>query len=286
MKGGERTLRNDFAVFILSKGRPNAQITYSTLRSSGYTGAIHILCDNMDDTIDEYRENYGDEVLVFDKVKWSEKSDRMSNENAYNVLLPARNAVTEIAKDLGYKYYMQIDDDISRFTHKWLDDNGDMNSVEVSKMDGILEAMIEYISSTPIISLTFTLPVFYQFGAEGAMKDGLLHDAYNTYLMSVDEPVTFKGMLTEDYIGISNSQIVGDLVYAITDIMYDSPKQGTNEGGLNDAYSDGDWWMVKIYALIANPGNVKLIARDEGVIDIRTNINQRVPKILNEKWRH
>jgi len=41
----------DFAVFILSHGRPNDVITYKTIIKQGYTGKIFIILDNEDNTI-------------------------------------------------------------------------------------------------------------------------------------------------------------------------------------------------------------------------------------------
>ena len=45
---------NDFAVFILSHGRPDNVITYKTLRTSGYTGPVYIVVDNEDDSLAKY----------------------------------------------------------------------------------------------------------------------------------------------------------------------------------------------------------------------------------------
>ena len=58
---------HDFAVFILSHGRPSKVITATTLKRQGYTGSIFIVVDNEDRHIDDYRKIYGDSVVVFDK---------------------------------------------------------------------------------------------------------------------------------------------------------------------------------------------------------------------------
>ena len=44
-----QTMKNkDFAVFILTHGRPDNVITYNTLKKAGYTGDIYIVIDNED----------------------------------------------------------------------------------------------------------------------------------------------------------------------------------------------------------------------------------------------
>ena len=39
---------NNFAVFILTHGRPDNVITIKTLRQSGYTGKVYFIIDNED----------------------------------------------------------------------------------------------------------------------------------------------------------------------------------------------------------------------------------------------
>ena len=49
----------DFAVFILTHGRPDNVKTLSTLKKCGYTGKIYFIVDNEDKTIEQYQNNYG-----------------------------------------------------------------------------------------------------------------------------------------------------------------------------------------------------------------------------------
>ena len=57
----------EFAVFIMVHGRPDKMWTYHTLRKAGYTGKIYLVADDLDKTVDQYKEKYGDELIVFDK---------------------------------------------------------------------------------------------------------------------------------------------------------------------------------------------------------------------------
>lgn len=61
-------MRSDFAVFILTHGRPENIVTMKSLERGGYTGKLYIVIDNEDDTADRYRELYGDKVIQFDKL--------------------------------------------------------------------------------------------------------------------------------------------------------------------------------------------------------------------------
>ena len=47
----------DFAVFILTHGRPDNLKTLTTLKKCGYTGEIYFIVDNEDKTIEQYQKN-------------------------------------------------------------------------------------------------------------------------------------------------------------------------------------------------------------------------------------
>lgn len=66
---------DNFAIFILTHGRPDNVLTYKTIMQAGYTGKVYIIIDNEDDTAARYYENYGDKVIVFDKEKVAESFD-------------------------------------------------------------------------------------------------------------------------------------------------------------------------------------------------------------------
>ena len=59
-------MRNDFAIFILTHGRPDTQLTLKTLLACGYTGRWYLVLDDQDDTIQKYIDNFGaDRIIVF-----------------------------------------------------------------------------------------------------------------------------------------------------------------------------------------------------------------------------
>ena len=69
-------INHNYAVFILSHGRPDNVITYKTLRKQGYTGRIFIICDDEDKTLSQYKQKYGEEVIVFSKSNYEGKFDK------------------------------------------------------------------------------------------------------------------------------------------------------------------------------------------------------------------
>ena len=95
-------MRSDFCAFILSHGRASNIRTYNLLKKCGYTGDIIIVIDNEDKELDEYYKLYGEQVFVFNKRFNAYKNDFVDNFDKQNQVIDARNALWDIAKELGY----------------------------------------------------------------------------------------------------------------------------------------------------------------------------------------
>lgn len=115
--------KKDFAIFILTNGRPDIQLTYDTLLKSGYTGKIYFVCDDEDITLNRYKEKYGKDVIVFNKQKEFERTDTFINTDEKRAVVFAKNYVVMKAKQMGLKNYVMADDDISAFHYKIIDGN-------------------------------------------------------------------------------------------------------------------------------------------------------------------
>ena len=96
MKLEPNTLLNmdnkDFAVFILTHGRPDNVSTYKTLLKCGYKGKVYFVIDNEDKCIEQYQKNFGAEnIIVFDKKAMADKTDEANNFDNRKVIVHARN---------------------------------------------------------------------------------------------------------------------------------------------------------------------------------------------------
>ena len=101
----------DFAVFIMVHGRPDKMWTLKTLRKQGYTGKVFLVGDNLDTTINEYKTKYGDELIVFDKIKASKNVDSGDNTGDMRSTLFAVNTIFDIAKEKKIKHFFIMCDD-------------------------------------------------------------------------------------------------------------------------------------------------------------------------------
>ena len=112
---------SDFCTFILSHGRPNSIKTLHPLLDTGnYSGPWYIIIDNEDPTAETYYQLYGhDRVIMFDKEAEARRLDIADNfvHMSRKTITYARNACYGIAKNLGYTYFWQLDDDYYQFRY-------------------------------------------------------------------------------------------------------------------------------------------------------------------------
>ena len=171
----------DFAVFILTHGRPDNVKTLSTLKKCGYTGKIYFIVDNEDKTIEQYQKNYGVEnVKVFDKKAMADSIDEGNNFDNRKVIIHARNACFEIAKELGITYFVQFDDDYYYFGYRY-----DTGAKIIKNIDAVFDAMLKFYKSTNIKSICFSQGGDHIGGFSGIK---LKRKAMNSFFCSIKRP--------------------------------------------------------------------------------------------------
>lgn len=127
-------MRDDFCAFILTHGRPDKVLTYRTLRRAGYTGKIFIVVDDEDKTRHQYMAEFGEQVLVFSKADIASRFDEADNFCDRRSIFYARNACFDLAKLVGCKYFIQLDDDYHEFQFR-VDRNYDQAYFPIRKLD-------------------------------------------------------------------------------------------------------------------------------------------------------
>jgi len=133
----------DFAIFILTHGRPDNVITYKTLNNMNYSGKVFFVVDNEDKSLSKYVKNFGKEkIIVFNKKAMADRIDEANNFDNRKVIVHARNVCFEIAKKLNIKYFIQFDDDYTDFRFKLMINDLVVNK-SIKNMDNMLDKMIE-----------------------------------------------------------------------------------------------------------------------------------------------
>lgn len=244
-----------FAIYILTNGRPNHQHTLDFLRKS-FKGDVFLCCDNEDKTLEEYRKNYGEQVVVFNKNEWVSKSDQMDNFRLKNSVLYARNAVFQLAKDMGYEYFAMADDDITRLAFRY-EEAGRLVGKQIEDFDKVASAVLEAMDETGTDYFSFGTDKNYIGGAANSQYQRKIIDkVYNFIFCRTDQEHFYKGIMNEDEIHNILSMSVGKLVKSSTAIqIYMKPVGRDSVGGNAETYEENGYYSYvrNFYPVIAFP---------------------------------
>lgn len=276
-----------FAVFILTHGRPDNVITYNTLRRQGYTGDIYIIIDNEDKTGDQYRKLYGDKVIIFDKAAIAATFDEGDNFADRRAVIYARNASFEIARRLGIKYFLQLDDDYSEFKYR-IDDTEQhpFDHYTVRRhLDAVFAAMLEFYIATPAKSIA-TLQGGDFFGG-GENFGQHKRKCMNTFFCSTDRPFHFVGRINEDVNTYTTNQRRGDLFMSIPFIQMDQLQTQSNAGGMTDLYLDSGTYIKSFYTIMYAPSCARIgtMGRTHRRLHHIIDWEHTAPQIIAERHR-
>lgn len=251
-------MRNDFAVFILTHGRPDKVITHRTLARQGYTGKIYFIIDNEDQTADKYYQNFGDSVIMFDKKLWADKIDEGNNFDERRTITHARNACFQIAKDLGLKYFMQLDDDYTKFDYRINSNNKfPSNNFKIKDIEPLFEYLIEYFETINCLSIAISQGGDWIGGSQSSFTSfKIRRKAMNSFLCSVDRPFYFVGAMNEDVNTYTTLGSRGYLFLTIPFISLTQKETQSQSGGITDMYLRYGTYCKSFTTVMMKPSSV------------------------------
>lgn len=282
-------LMDNFCVFILTHGRPENVITFKTLKRQGYTGKLYLIIDNEDKKADRYFEKFGkDKVIMFDKKKIAESIDEFDNFEDRRSIVYARNACFEIAREIGIKYFLQLDDDYEEFkfriNHKF---EHPKNFFTVkTKLNEVFMALLKYYLSIPALTIATSQGGDW-FGGERNFGNLPKRKAMNTFFCSIDRPFKFIGRINEDVNTYTQIQSLGNLFMTIPLIQMDQKQTQKSTGGMTEIYLDNGTYIKSFYTIICSPSCVKIntMGRVNKRLHHIISWNNAVPCIIDEKYK-
>lgn len=280
-------LREDFAIFILTHGRPYNQDTRKALRKSGYTGKIYLVVDNLDETANIYRELYPD-VIVFDKMKYVELSETGVSKPHIKFALFARNAIEDIAKDVnfGLNYFAMVDDDLTKFRFRYEKD-GKLRSLDVNDMDSLLTAYIEFMENGNIATTSLASQFQFVGGISSVPNPNSpkLRMCFNFYIRSVKHIVEWLSNICHDRITSITYGRKGQMWFQIPFVQYDMRElHGINEGGNSDVYREiTDFYRIFFSTLFLPDCNYAMYWKN-GWVNKVPNYDTLCPMLISDKY--
>ena len=284
-------MRNkDFIIFILSNGRANKILTIKTLERYGYTGQYKIIIDDDDETSDEYYELFGDKVIMFSKEEISETFDECDNFKDRRSIVYARNACFQIAKDLGIKYFMQLDDDYRGFEYRFTTNIKLSTGPQYLKsIDGVLDAYLDFYKTTNFKSIAMSQGGDFIGGSDGFLSSlTRRRKCMNTFFCSTDREFKFIGRINEDVNTYTRYGSIGKLFLTIPNIGIKQSITQQTSGGMSNIYEDNGTYIKSFYSVIVQPSSVKvsmLSGNSGNRLHHRVDWKKTTPMIISEKYK-
>ena len=278
-----------FVALILTHGRAETVETYRTCRLRGYDGRIVLVLDDEDEQIPKYLALFGEEnCYVFNKKKYIEKSDEIARGDTRSALY-ARNACFDIARELGYSYFIELDDDYNDFSWKF-DARGRYKQRIMESLGFVWKRMLEYFISVPsMVSICMAQGGDF-IGGNGNKKTTAItpmRKAMNTFICSVDRPFEFKGRINEDVNANLYGTYRGQLFLTLNQVMVNVEQTQANAGGVTEVYRELGTYQKSFMSVVVSPSSVMLAMMGKKNMRLHHNVEWKytAPMIIAEKWR-
>lgn len=278
----------DYITFILCYNRPDMCITLKTLEKCNYIGAYRLIVGDDDPKLLNYIDIFGkDNIYIFNKndYQWVDKQDTFCRMNC---VVYARNAVFDIAKKLGYKYFVVLDDDYGEIRYRFEKD-GSLSSKYCKDANELFNCMFNLLeSSNKITCVALAQTGDYIGGLGSALLSGkTVRKIMNTWFCSTEKRFIFTGTINEDTTAYTT---LGSRGYLFLTVQHASVNQADTQqlkGGLTDVYLDLGTYIKSYYSVMSCPSAVKISMMGDTHYRIhhRVSWNNCVPKIVSGRYK-
>ena len=280
---------NDFAVFILTHGRPDNIKTLATLKRCGYAGKIYFIVDNEDKTLEKYIIQYGKEnVRVFNKREIADRVDEGNNFDERRTITHARNACFQIAKEIGIEYFIELDDDYTAFDYRlYIDEKAIV--VPIKNLNKYIDKMLAYYKACTFKSIAFSQggdfigglfngQEIYRFSKRKCM---------NSFMCSTRRPFQFVGAMNEDVNTYTTLGSRGDVFLTIPFVSLTQTATQSQKSGITDMYLRYGTYCKAFTTVMMQPSSVKISMMRSSNPRIHHSIRWQntTPMILDERHK-
>lgn len=277
-------MRNDFCIFILSHGRPDNVKTIGFLDRLQSEYPRYILCDNEDKTLERYYELYGNTVFTFNKEFTARHVDTMDMTENRKCVVFARHAVYKVAEELGYDYFLVLDDDTTNLRF-----NNPDGKFKVKYLDPIIDAFVEFVENTNVLTIAFC-----QGGDAFRSKRGNADDfrywkrkAMNSFFCATKRPIDFLGSINEDTNAYALYGMRGDIFLTMYNVLLDQVTTQSSDGGLTDIYKQYGTYRKSFYTVMLVPSACKVnyMRSNHPRMHHIIKYNNLAPMIISDKYK-
>lgn len=276
-----------FAVFILTHGRPHNQLTVKTLQKLGYTGDLYLVVDDQDETFDEYVAEWGPKrVVVFHKDYFIRHTDTGLSTPVPKFAVFARNAIEHIAKYMGYKTFLMLDDDITKIRIR-LPEVDSLKSFQFNgNFNSIIEKSVDYVLDCDIACMGLGFCNLYIGGVENFNKENPRQRlCAEAFIRNTTHPIKWRLNMVEDLITSIDAAWRGDVWFQFLPIQCEIlMSEGAVDGGNSDVYRQLGMYRISFMPVIAYPSSNSVRLGKKSWAST-TSPDKCIPKIISSRYR-
>ena len=280
---------DDFVVFIICHEKPENIVTLNTLLRRNFTGHYKIVIDDEDKYFNEYIEKYGgDNICVFNKETVANTIDEMIVNPNRSAIVYARNACFNFAKNLGYKYFIELDEDFTDIRLRY-EENTVLHGAVCENVDKIFLAVFEYFEKNPAIKSIALSQGGDFIGGSGSYnwRRQLNRKCMNSFFCSTDRPFSFDGVLNEDVTTYCTYGMRGDLFFTVAKASIEQLPTQSASNGITDLYRGMGTYYKSFFSVMSCPAFVKVSIMGDKYYRIHHKIawENAVPKIISGRYK-
>lgn len=280
-----------FVTFILTHGRADNVRTYPMLRRLGYTGKVIVLIDDEDSQRKQYEARFAGEpnteVRVFNKAAIAETFDPADQGTDRRSVVYARNACINIAREDGYDYLLQLDDDYGYVAHRWAEPDGSAPQHLCWDLDETFDRTLDFLDDTGAAVVAYSQGGDHFGGLKGIIKEHLRRKAMNALFMRADTDLRFVGRINEDVNTYVTAGSRGVLFLTVMRLQIQHGMTQQAAGGMTDLYANAGTYVKSFYTVMMQPSSVRLRLMGTTGQRIHHGIDwtRTVPMILSDRYR-
>ena len=199
--------------------------------------------------------------------------------------------IIEIAKDLGIKYFMQLDDDYTAFDYR-MDGNYKYGISPIISFNKTIEILLTYYKSINVKSIAIAQGGDFIGGGKSLSNTNVVkrhptRKCMNSFLCSTDRPFKFLGRINEDVNTYTRKGSIGNIFLSIPLLSLTQKTTQKNTGGMTDIYLDNGTYIKSFYSVMFQPSSVKvaLMGDNHRRLHHRVSWKHTTPVILEEKYK-
>lgn len=166
----------------------------------------------------------------------------------------ARNVAFQIARERGYRYFIELDDDYQEFsyTYTW---EGELKQRGIRSLDKVFDALIEFRKNVGALTVAMAQRGDFMGGKENNLVQGeiLKRKAMNSFICDTEQPFRFFGKINEDV----NTYVVlgsrGSLFLQVPHVALNQVSTQQSAGGMTDIYLDSGTYVKSFYTVMYAP---------------------------------